>query len=272
MKMFTCIEILPENEGILTKIYEKIRPPEPQRQYVQLKGATPFLRLNVRENNIDWCKISALLTKDERVVLKSDAVSLPEHISLTPYVPRRLPLLMMFRALCRVLKKADKPRHINISVFDKDGFLVNEIEKTVPLVRNASVYTEKISEYFYRASLITRESGMSIKINEYESAQKPAEIIIADEYLPCMKEAELVFLADKSVMAYNTVTGEGIFLEEEYKILKSQSIDDLMFASALFERNNAHFLAERDFLSLSLSEKAITHHQLSELVCRSAGE
>ena len=156
--MFTCIEILPEKEGFLNKIYERIKPPSPEREYVQVKGATPFLRLKVRENNVDWRKISSLLSKNERVVLKDKFLSLPEQSALYTYTPHLLGINIMFRTMCEVLKSADRCADITLSVFDKDAHLLNQIENIVPLVRYATVYTEKISEYFVCASQIAQEA------------------------------------------------------------------------------------------------------------------
>ncbi|MBQ7956650.1 MAG: hypothetical protein IJ279_01325 [Clostridia bacterium] len=264
--MFTCIEVLPENKGFFTKLYEKIKPPAPEREYVQVRGATPFLRLKVRENNIDWREISSLLSKDERVVLKDSFLPIPEQVSLNTYIPRSLGINIMFRTMCDVLEEADRCADINLSVFDRDARLIGQLEKIVPLVRNATVYTEKISEYFSCASEIARESGMSIIINEYESERVPSSVVFADEYLPEMKCADFVFLADNRVLSFNTITGNGIFLEDEYKTLKGESIDDFEFASALYEMNNADFFAERDFISLSLSKKQISVGELAEKI------
>lgn len=264
--MFTCLEILPESEGFFTKIYEKIKPPEPEREYIQVKGATPFLRLKVKENNIDWRKISACLSNNERIILTDNALEFPEKLNLKRYNPASLSAVLMFKTMCQVLKMTKASQTLSLSVFDKNGHLSPYIEKLVPLVRNASVYTEKIREYFLSASRIMEMSGMSIKINEYESPSPPEKIIFADEYLPSMKNADLVFLADSSVISYNTVTGHGIFLENEYKILKSELIDDFSFASALYELNNARFFDEREFTELCLCRKSATIESLSEML------
>ncbi|MBE6782934.1 MAG: hypothetical protein E7536_02860 [Ruminococcaceae bacterium] len=267
--MFTCIELLPENTGFFNKFYEKINPPEPVRQYVQLSGATPFLRLCVRKNYIDWRKISSLLIKDERVILADEAVNMPQSVPLEKYEPASLSLVMIFRTLCKVLEKSDSASQINLSVFDRRGILVPYIEKIVPLVRNASVYTENVGEYFYCVSKIMNESGMSIKINEYDSTMNVSRIIVADSYLPVMKKADFVFLAEDKIISYNTVTGSGLELEKEYKMLKSQGIDDFCFASALFERNNARFFAEKDFTQIYLSQKVTSVDLLaSRIRCR----
>lgn len=266
--MFTCVEFVPENTSLFNKICEKINPPSPVRQYIQVRGATPFLRLYIRRNNPDWRKISSLLVKDERVIVAEESFDLPQNIPLVKYEAGALSLVLIFRVLCEVLRKSDSATQINLSVFDRYGILVPYIERIVPLVRNASVYTENIGEYFCCASKIMSESGMSIKINEYDSPFNVSQIIVADKYLPVMKKADFVFLAEDKVVSYNTVTGSGIELDKDYKLLKSPEIDDFYFASALFERNNALDLAEKDFTQIYLSQKATSVDLLASRIRR----
>lgn len=255
--MFTCIEILPESHGFFIRLQEKIKPPEPVKEYVQVKGATPFLKLKVKENHTDWRKISLLLTGGERKVFCSSDVKFPDNIGLTLCVPEALRLNMMLNVFLDLAEKAGKPREISLSVYDKDGAVVSRISELVPFVRNISVYTEKIREYFYLSSKIMKDCGMSIKINEYSSHAFPEKIIIADKHSKDMKNAELIFLSDGSVISYNTVTGEGIFLEDDLKNLKGEELDDLTFASALYEYNNARFFVDREFLHLNLAGREI---------------
>lgn len=260
--MFTCLEILPKNEGFFSEIYEKIKPPQPQREYVQVKGGTPFLRLKVRENHISWTKISSALEKNERKLLMCNELSIPEYVKLSKAEPVALGINIMLKKAGTLLSACGKPEKISFSLYDRDGFSVRFLETLVPVVRYVSVYTEKIREYFYAASKIMEESGMSIKINEYESTAPPGEIIVADRFSSSMKKAKLVFLSADNVIAYNTVTGEGFSLEEEYRILKSECIDDFCFASALYEYNNVSYFAEKNFDYLCLAGRRVSDETL----------
>lgn len=264
--MFTCIEFLPEKEGFFTKIYEKIKQPQPEREYVQVKGATAFLRLVVREDYADWCEISSCLRGNERVVLLSHEKSLPDGISLKRYEPVSLGMVLIFRTLCHVLKIVNEPEKLNLSVFDENAVLSPMIDKIAPLVRNACVYTEKVDSYFCASARVMKNSGMNIKIGEYETERKSHGIVISDKYLPSLKEADFIFLAGSDTISYNTVTGEGIFLEDKYKILKSPDIDDFSFASALYEKNNASVFAEKDFSSIYFAGKAVSEDELACLI------
>ncbi len=264
--MFTCIEILPQSDGFFERIFDKIRPPAPEREFVQVRGATPFLRVKVKENNLDWRKISAVLSKKERIILTDSAVEIPKNSGLEKYVSLNLSTVLMFSTMCGVLEKSKSARNMGISVFDKNGVLIPFLKKTAPLVRNVTVYTEKIREYFYCISKISEETGMSVKLNEYDSVSPTEKIIFADEYLPHMKNADLVFLSDSSVISHNAVTGHGIALENEYGILKSERIDDFLFASALYELNGASDFANREFKTLRLSGKSVSEKHLAELI------
>ncbi len=264
--MFTCIEFLPGSEGLFSKFYERIRPPSPEKEYVQVKGATPFLRLKVRENQIDWCKISSCLLKNERVILADNSLQIPQQLNIKRYRSDTLGMILIYKTMCRILERAGCASKINISVFDRNGILVPELHKIVKLARTVSVYTEEIKKYFYCSCRIMEESGMSIKINEYNSAAKAEGIIIADEYISAAKTADFVFLADNSVVAYNTITGQVINLPEEYRMLKSDSIDDLAFASALYELNKAKLPGEIDFVKIRFSQKNTEEEKLSELI------
>ncbi len=262
--MFTCLEILPEKEGIFTKIYEKIKPPKPEREYVQVRGGTPFLRLKVRENHISWVKISASLEKNERLILSGGDAEIPQCVKVTMAEPLALGTNIMFRTALRLLGEEESPKNTSFSLYDRDGACVKLLENLVPLVRYVSVYTEKIREYFYAASKIMEESGMSVKINEYESSARPGEIIVADRYSLTMKDARLVFLALPSVISYNTVTGDGFCLEDDYKMLKSKCIDDFLFASALYEYNKVKHFGGREFSSLRLAGRSVSEEILLE--------
>lgn len=260
--MFTCIEILPESHNFFVRLQEKIRPTGPVKEYVQVRGATPFLRLKVKENHIDWRTISLCLTGDERKILFSSHIEIPDNINLSSCVPESLGLNMMLNVFLNLAEKAGKPREISVSVYDKEGAVTTRISELVPFVRNISVYTEKIREYFYLSSKIMKDSGMSIKINEYSSHAFPEKIIIADRYSKDMRNADLIFLSDSSVISYNTVTGGGIHLDDELKSLKSDDTDEMIFASALYEYNNARFLGDREFLKLHLAGREIQRESI----------
>ncbi len=264
--MFTCIEFIPEKEGLFTKLYEKIKSPRPEREYVQVKGATAFLRLLVRENNTDWCKISSCLRGNERIVLLGEERIIPDGIPLKRYEPLSLGMVLIFKTLCRVLENVNAPQKLSLSIFDENAVLSPMIDKIVPLVRNASVYTEKVNSYFTASARIMRNSGMNIKIGEYETEKKAKGIVISDRYLSTLKEADFVFLANSNTISYNTVTGEGIFLEDEYKILKSPEIDDFTFASALYEKNNGLCFKDKDFRSVCFAGKVFSETDLADLI------
>ena len=251
--MFTCLEVLPGNEGLFSKIYEKVRPPLPERDFTQVRGGTPFLRLKVKENHIDWRKISISLTGEERKILTS--LQIPESTGLSVCRPKALGINMMLEAFASLAKEINNPRKISVSVYDRKGSLVKNLKTLVPLVRNISVYTENIREYFYLSSAIMEEWGMCVKINEYSSHAFPEKLIVGDEYCKDMNRAELVFLGDNSVASYNTVTMGGFVLGNEYKALKIKDIDDFLFASALYEYNGVTLQGEKAFTSFLLAGK-----------------
>lgn len=261
--MFTSLEILPEKEGIFSKIHEKIKPPMPQREYVQVKGGTPFLRLKVRKNHMSWAKISASLEKNERSIVCADDTQFPDCVSLKRAEPRSLGTNIMFRTALKLLEESGKGRNLSFSLYDREGSCIKILKNLAPVVRYASVYTEKIREYFYAASAVMDEWGMSVKINEYESLSSPGEIIVADEFSLNMKNARLVFLSSPSVISYNTVTGEGFTLDESYRILKGDSTDDFLFASALYEYSGVKALENMEFESLCLAGRRVG----SEILC-----
>lgn len=262
--MFTCLEVLPEKEGIFSKIHEKIKPPLPQREYVQVKGGTPFLRLKVRKNHMSWAKISASLEKNERRVITGSDIQFPDCVSFARAEPRALGTNIMFRTALKLFEKSEKGKNLSVSLYDRDGSCIKKLKSLAPLVRYVSVYTEKIREYFYASSVIMEEWGMSVKINEYESLSPPGEIIIADDFSLNMRDARLVFMASPAVISYNTVTGEGFPLEEPYKILKSGSTDDFLFASALYEYNGVKDFENMEFQTLCLAGRKVNHEILLE--------
>ncbi len=264
--MFTCLEILPEKEGIFSKIQEKIKPPLPQREYVQVKAGAPFLRLKVRENHMSWAKISASLERRERQIVCADDIRFPDCISLRRAEPRSLGTNIMLRTALSLLEESGKGKKLSLSLYDRNGVCINLLKNLAPLVRYVSVYTEKIREYFYASSVVMEEWGMSVKINEYESSSSPGEIIVADEFSLNMKNARLVFLSAPSVISYNTVTGEGFCIEEDYRILKSECIDDFTFASALYEYSGVKSFENSRFSYLCLAGRRVNHEKLCEVL------
>lgn len=260
--MFTCLELTPKSRGLFSETYEKMRPPRPEREYVQVKGGTPFLRLKVKENHLSWAKISSALERNERRLLTGDEISVPPLVGLSRAEPAALGMTVMMKRACALLAAEGRPKKLSLSVYDRDGVAVSLLETSVSAVRYVSVYTEKIREYFYAASKIMEQSGMSVKINEYESVSPPGEIIVADRFRPCMKKARLIFLPSDKVIAYNTVTGEGFTLGEEYENLKSGQTDDFLFASALYEYCGVRSFAQRDFEHLCLAGRRVSDETL----------
>lgn len=251
--MFTCFEVLPESERFLERLYERIKPPEPKREFVQLGGATPFLRLIVKENFIDFKKISSCLEKDERRILLPKNITAPKNANLDTHIPTSLGLNLMFNEVKKLLSTNSTPTKVSLSIFDENASLYKRIEEIVPYVRQLTIYTSKIREYFYLSQQIMEEWGLSIKINEYEIILQAPKIALTDKYFPDMKTSQLVFSANREEIYFNTVVGKGYHLEKEIKELKSSLHDDFSFASFLYEYNNAKFLSTGNFESLQLA-------------------
>ncbi len=264
--MFTCLEILPKKERLAERLFEKIRPPEPKKEFVQVKGATPFLRLSVRENFVDWRKISAMLSSNERRLMLPEGCRIPQGLKLKACEPVSLGMNMIFDVMRDCLEKANSPKKISVSVFDRDAFLSSRLNEIVPFVRNISVYTERVREYFYVSSRIMGESGLCVRINEYDSACLPEKIVLADRYSNLMKKSDFVFSAQSAETYFNTVTGMGIDIENEYKLLKSDLHDDFLFLSCLFEYNGAKNLRKRKFDSLFLAGRHTDTQSLANII------
>lgn len=268
--MFTSLEIIPPSEGIFAKIKERIKPPEVRKEYVQVRGGTPFVRLMVREDYFSWSEISSSLSGSERCLLADDSTAVPECISIRKGEFESLGTVLMMKTALYFLGRAEMQNTLTFSLYDRKGACVKMLKEIVPYVRYASVYTEKIQEYFYESVRILEESGMSIKINEYESFSVPSDIVVADSFSEKMKTSRLIFLGRDNVVAYNTVTGDGFTLPDTYEKLKGESTDSFLFASALYESCGVRSLAEKSFEKLRLAGKVSGDEKILQR-CREAG-
>ncbi len=268
--MFTSLEILPPCEGIFVKIKERIKPPGVRKEYVQVRGGTPFVRLKVREDYFSWSDISSSLSGSERCLVTDDGMRIPPCVSLRRGDFESLGTVIMMKTALSFLRKADASQNLSFSLYDRKGACVKLLKEIVPYVRYASVYTEKIQEYFYESVRILEESGMSIKVGEYESLSRQADIVVADSFSRNMKGAKLIFLGKNDVIAYNTVTGDGFTLPEEYERLKGGITDDFLFASALYEGCGVRSFEEMCFERLCLAGKVSDEEKILAR-CREAG-
>ena len=265
--MFTRLEILPREERIIRKIKEKIKPPRIRKEYIQVKSGTPFLKLSVREDYFSWSEISLSLSGSERRILTDSEMRIPPETGLERGEFYSLGTVLMMKTALSLFEKAELPRNLSFALYDRNASCVRLLKKIVPFVRYASVYTEKISGYFYEASEIMRKSGMSIKVNEYSSFSRPADIVVADCFMRGMKGAGLIFLGRNDVVAYNTVTGEGFSLPEEYAYLCREGDDAFAFASALYESCSVRCLEESGFERLCFAGKVTDTEKLLEKCC-----
>jgi len=200
--MFAVLDIDEYDGGFLKAVSRFFIKKEAEVNRREVEGGKPFYEIKVYEtyrgidwNEVKWC---AGACADRLVVPRG--VEIPYSSGVYKFIPKKLPLVMIFNNAVDIFGKTARGNISCVSVFDKTGSLASKVDVVLDFARHLTVYTDESGLYSSASQRIMDNFGASVIVLPYDSECDESGLIITDRYDENrMKNSPVVFCGEKLV-------------------------------------------------------------------------
>ena len=230
MNLFAILQISDSNT-----IFKK---PQIQSQRITLPSGDAFFTVTTDKHHgkIPWKKLETCLGILRDNILIPDDITIPEGINITKFSPDILPRLMLMNSATDYITNHKQIfQNKSLTVFDEKGIYTQYIEKLLPCFGNIKIVTDGTDIYLSLSQRLLETYGFSLIISEEENFN--SDVIITHSCKVPLYFNGIVFTNEKKyIMNAMVCYGNEINLPNQYESLRPQNIEDILFASALYEK------------------------------------
>ena len=234
--MFTVVELIEEKRKGFGDFIKLLRKPETKIETVGLENGKCFYicKSEMRRGRVSLKDIESL--SPSKNFLVPDFYS--EKISFNAWIPKSFPQIMLFNSFVAYVKEKNlPPSKTHITVVDKEGVYVNFFKEVIELASSITVITTD-ERYKNLSDELLSAFGVSLIIREEFSEEKSANAFLLDynaESVPLSYKGTVFSKNKKHLLNGKSLTPGGFDLPDEYEKLRSEKINKLYLASALYE-------------------------------------
>lgn len=238
--MFFMLCCEKEKRSFTEKVKGLFKSDEPTVEKITPYGCLPFYKLTVKEKNgkPPIGKIENAVGKLCSRAVVSNEIRLPKSSKIKRFVPKVFPQRVLFNSAAAVLNRLSlDPASVYVTVFDENGYLLDLVEKLIPLSCMIRVVTQCTDAYEKKAAQLIKKYGVSLVIlPSYEKSILESTVIISDKssFLPSAYKG-ILFTNEKCRTLGEVVWSDKIGMPESLLRLCADGIDELTFAGALYE-------------------------------------
>ena len=251
--LFVALEKNEKNESVFDRLKDLFREPLVEKEKAEVPNALPFYKIKAKtyRGECPWEKIEeAAGALRSRMILPA-GISLPKESGLSVFTPTVFFERLLFNtAVDAVEKMGLDPCRVSITVFDENAYLVDLIEKLLPLAFQLRIITSCTAAYEQLAEYLFERYGLSVIVsaNGNESVLSSTVIISgSSKPVPLLFSGILFTNEKKKFMNAVVMTGEDFDLPKKYAVLLPDGIDSLLFAGALYELCGADELGKMKY-------------------------
>lgn len=234
--MFSILNIKPEESNFFKRLKNRLYPPNPKMERINIVGAAPFYTLEIYENQCgeNYENVAKLLGPSARAVILPKGVSIKNTRNLQLFRPTVFPNLMTVNCAEEYLKKIVADNRTVLGIRDIRGTFASHTERFVNFAGEIRVYSKNETVYGKISDFLYTKYGLSLIISPNENVLKKCDLIVSpdNDFNRLFNNAVLV---KKSENRWDVLKGEGVCLDEKYSRLCPEGIDALAFAGALYE-------------------------------------
>ncbi len=249
--MFAALEIKQSEQGILAVMKNRMLKIPVNVRRIQIMGSNPFVVVSVVSNTkrIPWNVVVGKIGRLSNRMLLPNDVTPPSNSGVKVLdLTADLPAKMLLSTAIDFSKYLSTPsRHQKITVIDRTGIYLDQIERLIKTVSVVRVVTDMKKQYENVSKEIFSNWGASISVLSNMRSELKSDIIISPFEQVINSEA-LVLSTDKcKVMTPKTIISPQITLPEEYRKFLPCGVDEHNFACALFDDCGLKKLADRSY-------------------------
>lgn len=245
--MFCVLNVEKKSLTLLEKIFKFLARDEYRIRTVPVFKGAPFYLLDVFlcNNTIDWEKITTCTGKCAKRLLVNNCIDTPPNKEIGFFKSNILYNKAFQNTLIQILnnnKLNIKPQHI--AVCDKKGIYTDFASRLIPYASKLTVVTENKEKYMDLCDHILESTGLCISVlSDFDNAKIKIDT-----------ERNLMSV-DLKTEFVNVCNGEELMVNDMYKKLLPQGIDECDFYSALYELCGVFSLGECIFEKISVNNE-----------------
>lgn len=253
--MFVVIEKDEEQEGIFERFKDLFRQPLVEKRKVEVPNALPYYIINAKSYHgvCPWEKVEeAAGALRLRVLLPPETVLPPESL-LRPFEPAVFFERLLFNTAVDAIKKMHlDPCRVSVTVFDENAYLIDLVERLVPLAFQLRIITNCGAAYEQLGAYLLERFGISLLVSARadNSVLSSTFIISASgKAVPLIFPGILFTNRKEKLMNAVVMSGKGFDLPKKYTELLPKNIEPAVFAGALYELCGADELGQMRYNS-----------------------
>lgn len=243
--MFCLLKISERRDTLKERIFGKfIRDTYELKTIPVFKGA-PFYKLevNIGKRGVDWSQVTYFVGKCANRLLLDDKINIDNVVGVGRYRRKCLYEKMMKNTFMKVLKQQNQI-YDSLCIIDKRGMSADFLLKVVPYFQKITISTENKKKYEKICDHILENTGLCVQVlNEIENATVKIDT------------ERNVMTVNTEKQIYNISDGEDFKVPEIYENLYDDSVNKLLFYSALYEFCGVFELADLSFEILLVNDE-----------------
>ena len=241
--MFCLLKISERRDNLKEKIFGRfIRDTYELKTIPVFKGA-PFYKLEVTigKKGVDWQQVTYFVGKCANRLLLDESINIDDIEDVGRYKNKVLYEKMMKNTFVRILKQQNKIFD-SLCIIDKRGASTDFLLDLVPHFEKITVTTDQKSKYEKICDYILENTGLCVLLQS-EIENSSVKIDTERNIMTINKENNI----------YNISDGEDFKVPEIYENLYDNTVDKLLFYSALYEFCGVFELADLCFETIVIN-------------------
>ena len=241
--MFCLLKISERKGNLKEKIFGRfIRDTYELKTIPVFKGA-PFYKLEVTvgKRGVDWQQVTYFVGKCANRLLLDDSINIDDVKDIGRYKNKVLYEKMMKNSFVRILKQQNKIFE-SLCIIDKRGVSTDFLLDLVPYFEKITITTDQKQKYKKICDYILENTGLCVLLqSEIENAAVKID-----------SERNIMTITSKNGL-FNICDGENFKVPEIYENLYDNTVDKLLFYSALYEFCGVFELADLCFETIVIN-------------------
>ncbi len=241
--MFCLLKINERRNNLKEKIFGIFIKDTYELKTIPVFKGAPFykLEITVGKRGVDWQQVTYFIGKCANRLLLDESINIDDVKDIGRYKNKVLYEKMIKNTFARILKQQNKTFD-SLCIIDKRGLSSDFVLDLVPCFEKITVTTDAKQKYEKICDYVLENTGLCVLL---QSEMENSTVKIDTE--------RNIMTINKENNIYNISDGEDFKVPEIYENLYDNSIDKLLFYSALYEFCGVFELAESSFETIVIN-------------------
>lgn len=241
--MFCFLKIVERENTLKEKLIGRFIKDKYELKTIPVFKGAPFYKLcvTVGKRGVDWQEVSRFVGKCANRLLVSDSVIIDKTWGVGKYNNPALYSKLIQNTFVTIIKQ-QKKRFETLCYIDERGIAPDNLFKLVPYFTHIVVVTDNKRKYEKVCAKILDDTGLCVTMQNK----------IVDSAVKIDADRNVMTIIDKSNV-YNFSNGEEFKVPDVYEKLYDDSVDRLLFYSALYEFCGVFELADTSFDAITIN-------------------